>query len=453
MTSAATVIAKIRITGLIRTESPLLIGSGADEKEGTKEVDTYVLKNKDEQPFIPGTSLAGVLRHMLTDSASKGLFGYITDDTTDNSIQSAVAIDDITLDNATIVSRDGVRIDTYTGTTVQGGKYDYEAVDRDATGNLSMIITIRQYHVNTFPSIYADVQHIADLLASGAVRVGALTAKGFGKLSFKNVTVMTYDFTKPADVAAWLLRQDTKNLYVSKAEAAIAPLSFVIEGDFALRTSLLVRNGDVSEENREAKIHATPLQSGTDYVIPGTSLKGTLRHRAAYILRTLGKEEDLLNTLMGFSDDKGKQKSRFMTDEVYFKQGITEAKQTRNAIDRFTGSTMDSKLFAEKALWQKEKGKPVLHIRYMIANCKPWEAGLALFLLKDLWTGRLALGGDVAVGRGYVSGIAGTITYADGDNNVQTWTLDSKGRVTAGAVAALNTFAQALADWKGDEAK
>ena len=453
MTNAAAVVAKLYLTGTLQTESPLLIGSGKEELAGTNEVDTYVLKDKNEQPFIPGTSLAGVLRHLFNDSPAQELFGYITDTNTDTGVQSAIAIDDIPLKNATIVSRDGVRIDTYTGTTVQGGKYDYEAVDRGATGTLSMVITIRQHHVDTLPSVYADIRHIADLLASGAVRVGALTAKGFGKLSFKNVTVMTYDFTKPADVTAWLLRIPAANTYTGQDISALGKKTFVIEGDFALRTSLLVRNGDVSAEDREAKIHATPLQSGKDYVIPGTSLKGVLRHRAAYILRTLGKDETWLHDLMGFSDKQKKQKSRFMTDEIYFKQGVTEAKQTRNAIDRFTGSTMDSKLFAEKALWQKEKGKPVLHIRYQIADCKPWEAGLALFLLKDLWTGRLALGGDVAVGRGYVSGIAGTITYTDTDEHTQTWTLDANGRVTAGAAATLDMFAQALADWKGDKDK
>ena len=453
MINTAQIVAKICLTGNIKTASPLLIGSGKEEKAGTKEVDTYVLKDKNEQPFIPGTSLAGVLRHLFNGSPAQELFGYITDKTTDDGVQSAVAIDDILLENATIVSRDGVSIDTYTGTTIQGGKYDYEAVDRGATGTLSMVITIRQHHVDTLPSVYTDIRRIADLLASGAVHVGALTAKGFGKLSFKNVKVITYDFTNPADVAAWLLRKPATNTYTGQDISAIRKNTFVIEGDFALRTSLLVRNGDVSKDDRDAKIHATPLLSGKDYVIPGTSLKGALRHRAAYILRTLGKDETLLHNLMGFSDKQTKQKSRFMTDEIYFKQGVTEAKQTRNAIDRFTGSTMDSKLFAEKALWQKEKGKPVLHIRYQIADCKPWEAGLALFLLKDLWTGRLALGGDVAVGRGYVSGIAGTITYADGEEHTQTWTLDAKGCVTAGAATTLDTFAQALADWKGDEAK
>ena len=65
---------------------------------------------------------------------------------------------------------------------------------------------------------------------------------------------------------------------------------------------------------------------------------------------------------------------------------------------------MDSKLFAEKPLWQKDKTRSVVTIRVAIEDCQDWEAGLALFLLKDLWTGQVALGGDKSVGRGYLTG-------------------------------------------------
>ena len=51
-----------------------------------------------------------------------------------DSMQSSLQLEDIALENAEIVFRDGVRIDGDTGIGVAGGKYDYEAVERGAHG-------------------------------------------------------------------------------------------------------------------------------------------------------------------------------------------------------------------------------------------------------------------------------------------------------------------------------
>ena len=72
---------------------------------------------------------------------------------------------------------------------------------------------------------------------------------------------------------------------------------------------------------------------------------------------------------------------------------------------------MESALFTNRALWQTVPEAPVLKIHYEIADCADWEAGLALFLLKDLWTGNLPLGGEKSIGRGYLQGISAKITY------------------------------------------
>lgn len=57
------VIGKFIINGKLHLESPLIIGSGRGEL-----VDIEVLKDETGIPFIPATSIIGVLRHYFEDN-------------------------------------------------------------------------------------------------------------------------------------------------------------------------------------------------------------------------------------------------------------------------------------------------------------------------------------------------------------------------------------------------
>ena len=190
--SDAKVMQKIVLAGTLQLNSPLIIGSGTETESRTNEADLHILKNKQEKPFIPGTSLAGVLRDWLAGNnpaATDKLFGFVTqNDAGMNDIQSAVAVSDVVLDNAMIVVRDGVSIDGYTGTGIKGAKYDYEAVERGATGNFSMVVTIRAYQEKNIPELNTLIEQMADRLYTG-IRVGALTAKGFGLVTVPDIVV------------------------------------------------------------------------------------------------------------------------------------------------------------------------------------------------------------------------------------------------------------------------
>ena len=134
----AAVIGYMVVTGKITLESPLLIGDGTGDESYESTKDIHVLKNKQEQPFIPGTSLAGVLRDYVMscgDEDAAELFGNADTE------QSMLQISDIVLENAVLTTRDGVRIDSVTGTAVNGAKFDYEAVNKGADGQLKINIT------------------------------------------------------------------------------------------------------------------------------------------------------------------------------------------------------------------------------------------------------------------------------------------------------------------------
>lgn len=447
--SDAKVMQKIVLTGTLQLNSPLIIGSGTETESRTNEADLHILKNKQEKPFIPGTSLAGVLRDWLAGNnpaATDKLFGFVTqNDAGMNDIQSAVAVSDVVLDNAMIVVRDGVSIDGYTGTGIKGAKYDYEAVERGATGNFSMVVTIRAYQEQNIPELNTLIEQMADRLYTG-IRVGALTAKGFGLVTVPDIVVDYYNFRDKNSVTSWLLKQSSKKQYFGKLAEEETGNAFVVDGDFELLTSLLLRDQNVNEKSGDTKLNAVPMKSKGDYLIPGTSLKGVLRHQAEKILTVLGKPESLLYNLMGYSVEDESRKSRFIVNEVYFKNGVIEKDQTRNRIDRFTGGTIESALFTNRALYQEKPSVPVVHLHFEIKDCADWEAGLALFMLKDLWTGNIALGGEKSIGRGLLKGVSASISYKG-----ERYTVTGNGSVTPEQRNKLEGYAEALKR-KGKEA-
>lgn len=409
------IIERLILTADLELASPLLIGTG----ENDNLTDTLVLKNKNGMPFIPGTSLAGVLRTM--DSSLEKYFGVFSGrkNSKDES-QSTYVVSDIELDRNICVIRDSVRIDAETGVAAPQGKFDYEAVERGAKGKVKIAAFIRGWQKDEAGAIKAGLEELGAFLQN-EVFVGAHTRRGFGKIVCQNVFIDDYDFTKPEAVTAWILGEASPSRKAVKKSDVYAAGNFVMEVEAAIRGSLMVRTNDFKKEDyatfinnkskNKSKIDNVQMKSGKDYVIPGSSVRGVLRKQALKIMRILDKDETKLNKLFGYSENKEGQRGRIITEEVYFKQGVESFKQVRNKIDRFTCSTIDGALVTNIPIIQSNSGQPVLKFRIIVEKCEAWEAGLMLFLLKDLWTGRIAFGGEKSIGRGTVDGFEASIRY------------------------------------------
>ena len=109
-------------------------------------------------------------------------------------------------------------------------------------------------------------------------------------------------------------------------------------------------NLDEKKEGEAGNV-AYMLKSGDKYVLPGSSIKGVLRHQAGYILKRIGyseaKAKKMLDNMMGSSEKGGtKTKSRLVVDESYLNEGVKAVMQTRNRIDRFTGGAIKGALLS-----------------------------------------------------------------------------------------------------------
>ena len=473
------IIGKAVLDGTLELCSPLLIGSGA-QREGN-DVDTQILQDKEGRPFIPGTSIAGVLRAALPEDLANLFFGGTVEISTGNGtrevdVQSAIEIEDVVLagkengKNADVVARDGVCIDDVRGVAVDEKKYDYELVERGARGAFHAVITLREYHRELRPKLADDVERLASGVVAG-FRLGAMTAKGFGHVCVKPLSLDYYDFAKKEDAIAWL-SGDAEHAKASKHknmntqvkwDKALTGSNFKVDATFALTGSLLVKDMDarMTQPIKGTIVHATMKKSVDSYLVPGPSVKGTLRHHALRILEQLGFRDPkkFLNGLMGLDDKamreakdwekkhpdapKALRQSRFIVDEVYINaKTVKPVKQTRNRIDRFTGGTINGALFTTEAVWGNGENAPV-HIHFEIRKAEAADVGLALLLLKDLSLGRLPLGGEKSIGRGVLKGRKAEIRYTLNEGE-QHFTVED-GKIVEGDKGKLEECVAALA--------
>ena len=418
----AQILGRITVRGRLHLAAPLLIGEGESGEE-RNDRDIHVLRSKDGVPFIPGTSLAGALRSLIeveNPCAADILFGTMHrtgGESVRDERQSAVSLYDVELNDAVIGSRDGVHIDDVTGTAIDAHKYDYEIVESGAGGQFYAEILLRRVHQKDEHTLKETLLRLSELLRGG-FHVGALTTKGFGRMQLRDMVVDCYDFRRPEDTIAWLSPKRGNAAWhmayddAAQMEPPPADGDFVITADFALTGALIVRDSvdPLAETDGEKSPDARmKTNAAGQNIIPGTSLKGVLRHRAAYILHALGKErtqaDAFIDHLMGTTAARG----RFIVEEA-----VVDAEmhtQTRSRIDRFTGGTIPSALFSTAPVWREKDGGRSVTLRFGVRQASEQEAGLCVLLLKDLWLGRAAIGGEKSIGRGTLEGLHAVIRY------------------------------------------
>lgn len=428
MLNSASIIGRYTLTGTVKLTSPLIIRAGVSNDILNDTVDDIVVTYHDGQPFIPGTSLAGVLRQVLqglVPDAELVLFGSIDDKGT----QSALQINDIPLEDTNIVVRDGIRIDDVRGVTVDGAKYDFEVIESGATGQLRIDCVIRRCHEQQGAKIEKALAALANALQHG-IAIGARTVNGFGRVACKDIALEHYDFTKPDHVKAWLTGTSGAAVAIPK-QALVADRDLVINMDAYLEDTVLIKS--IFEEAWEDKSVAL--------FVPGTSVKGVLRHQCGRILQAIGMNDALVNTLFGYSndDDKDSRKGRVMVDEIYFDKQFIQEEQPRIRVDRFTGGAMNGALFQDHPVRNTKGDAVTFPLRMTVKNCTDAEAGLVMLLVKDLMTGQVTLGANRTIGYGRVQGKSVTVQY-----HGESYTIDSNGKVTSGEAAYLENLVIAL---------
>lgn len=415
---------KIIIQALLKNTSPLLIGKGAGE---SADAEVMRMPAPDNRPYIPASSMAGVLKHFMLSTHISTDENHIwgrADRPGVLPLQSHFLLDDLVVQEYSpddIVMRDGVRINHQTGTAEDKKKYDYQLVEPGLVFPFRAEITLRASMDKAARAQMLDFPTwLQAVLNTPHFRIGANTNTGFGKLSCSDFQAFHFQFPDHAD--HWFEYVGNKGvslpeeLKMSLSQNSISQSgSFQISAKFGLKSSLIIGAYGI-DGSQPDKSH---LKSRESYVLPGKSIRGALRHRAVKILNTLGEAEavavqqirDLFGDVKEDSDKPFQQKGRLRIEESVFEENaVVPMEQDRIRIDRFTGGTIKGALFSSEAVWKNGAETAVSICLTILKKAKPSEKRLLMLILKDLWLEDLAIGGEKNIGRGILTGLEATIS-------------------------------------------
>ena len=406
---------------------------GGDE---TGMADMCLLKDADGRLFIPGTSIAGAARSFLAQQSLpwtkyrdgltkeppdlKHFFGGADEEDT---MSALIVADAACVSEQTATSiRDGVRVDTQSGSAAEGAKFDVEVVERGTEFKLRLECIIREGDDNNeLEKLFLSLLHG---FQQGDIRLGARTRRGYGRGKVASWEIRDLKMDNPDDVMAWL-----RDEVCSRPPSNLTPHSlqsdqrqyFCLEADFILRTSLLIRSSP-SDPEAPDMVH---LHSSGKPVVPGTSFTGAFRHRASLIASTIGSA-DAVSEMFGpvheqgaKDQQKGLWASRVWIEEKLVKN-VESRWQDRVAIDRFTGGSLENALFNEKPVFPKESTS---HFKLKLTLEEPDDAeiGLLFLTLRDFWHGHAALGGETSNGRGTLQGVKAELRLKRRESSETEW--------------------------------
>ena len=432
----------------IEFTTPFIIGGESDFF-----ADSCFIADVNGLPMLPGTSIAGVLRHAFEEKngreAANRIFGWqqadrgcgsrlavscgLIHDRNNKPVEGIVfgptIINDIVLKQALQSQiRDHVRIN-HKGTAASAGKFDEKCVSAGHRFTFELMLE------GNAQDQYCWV-NLIKLLGAASLRLGGKTRRGFGRFKVVHLVQNTFDISTPHGFAAFAcypvsLAESVRGIESDahmqeqdiKATISLAPEGFWIFGGGTGGTEADLHPLKV------AKIIWKPINgkelgtvSARSYCIPGSSIKGAIAHRVAYHYNALkqnfadGKSEQELNeiakqnqavqSLFGYckseeADTPG-QRGRILIDDVVVETAQQKVVQ-HVSLDRFTGGARQGLLFSEKPVYKGEK----LLLELVVSEADQIDKTARTSLkraLEDLTEGRLPLGAGAGRGNGFFTG-------------------------------------------------
>lgn len=409
---------------VVEATSPISIASGGDDPM----LDTPLVRDPNGLPMLPATSIAGVLKHALDPETAKTLLGFQAADT---GARSAVSISDGLIhwsndrardalllgENATEadplarwladaspIQREHVRI-SEAGVVDGDGKFDRSACPAGSRFTFEMSV---RHEAKDDP-----LKPLIEAIHSG-VSMGGATRSGYGRLICIREAIEQVDLRDNREgyltlIGTGALDQEFELRDVTPAQSMNSiKLRLKSEGP-------LLIGGDSSDANIDSAPYAEAYiewssdggARHTRYVIPGSSIKGPLRHRTAYYLGKSGHDLALLQELFGAAReaDAGNAGKLFF-DDAYFDGSLDTANGhqvidvAHVGIDRFTAGARKGVLFVNQMLWQPDFLVSIGGYEDVSGDAK---AALDS-ALNDLMNGHLGIGADWGDGVGIVTG-------------------------------------------------
>lgn len=445
----------------IEMETAFIVGAA----EGDNLFDAVFTVDANGLPCIPGESLAGVLRHALAGEedprhaeACRQVFGFQDRSDGDASrvrisfahvhgqddrpvaFRGAKSDDPVLAALQAGVGRDHVRIGMH-GAVDKRGKFDELLVPAGARFTFELCVSADSG---------CGLSDLVAILARPELRLGGKSRRGLGRFRVVRVRSARFDLTSLSDL------QRLSNLPVALHEAAVSKELKAVEvpsssaagglhGEILLKpigTWMVgggIPNGREPERRDGKAWDRVPLserrivwtrQAEADrgrviadaeapYLVPGSSVKGALRHRTAFHARRLRQlwledgdeaapEESYLFGEVRDSRSQAGLPGRVFLSDVYLSTPPPLETLQHVSLDRFTQGPMDHLLYDELCLGACELKLDVF-LRLPEDGSEDGLARRALqAALDDLCAGRLSIGAGRGHGR-----FSGTVRWRD----------------------------------------
>ena len=311
----------------IEAETPLAIGSGK------KSILTDAAINRDANglPFIPGTTLAGLIRHAIDEELANRLMGFIKKKKDKNG-EYEVEGSRLIVTEAKLLNHNGKAIDgllnletacndkdrtfldgfkhapirqhakiNHRGVTEDKGKFDEEVVPKGARFCFEMELMANPQNKEELAEYKQNFKDLLGILVADGFRVGGKSRNGFGKIKVVDEACLyrELDLSLPADLDLYLnksasladewdgfehfnLDEPQESRY-TRYELKITPKDFLFFGSgfgnedvdhSYIKERYITWDGDGNSGrwNRQ----------DNSLVVPASSVKGALAHRTAY---------------------------------------------------------------------------------------------------------------------------------------------------------------------------
>lgn len=436
---------------ILEASTPLAIGTGR------KDIitDSLVATDVNGFPYIPGTSLAGVIRHTLEEFTDKAtidqLFGF-QDTKGENDkgscfifsegkligangdvLDGLINVESTTFNNAyrSLPIRQHVRIN-HKGTGAENGKFDEQIVYKGSRFCFEIELVSDKEHDDLF-DLVLNILHL------GTFQLGSGTRCGFGHMKVIKCKTKHYNLNNPDDLTNYINKSSRLKIEKDWDDWKNGTLDFLeqkwIKYDIDLKAKDFFLFAGVTGDNEADMIPVKEnvvewndnkgnISERSYFLIPATSIKGALAHRTAYYYNKangiyadtiapeaceahIGSNNNAVRDLFGLAiNDAIKedgQRGNVILHDVYI-QSLNEYKFNHVCIDRFTGGNMQGFLFNEKTTYTYNDENTFSMTIYV--NRKVDDKSIDAFenALIDLCMGMLPLGGNVNKGHGIFNG-------------------------------------------------
>lgn len=389
---------------IIEAKTPLAVGSG--DKDIT--TDALVATDVNGLPYIPGTAIAGVIRHFIGEENAKRFFGF-----QNKAKQTESRGSEIVFSNAKILNsksevveglqpnvfddpllkhykslpiRQHVKINTK-GTAKDKGKFDNQICFAGTRFCFEIELVAKSKDSSDFETVLRAIK-------DKTFRIGGGTRKGFGEIKIVDLQTKDFDLNNGGFDGYLEISSNLNSECWNKDYQETVPISNSNWEEETVKIKaqdFFLFGSGIGDED----VDITPVRGSrvvwtkekgelkTDLVlIPATSIKGALAHRTAYHWNRLNKifiggkyyktvaDENIVNpavkVLFGYEENReedGKQIAIQKRGNVIISDIIENSitKQNENtqvhvSIDRFTGGAKSKSgaLFTEKNIFGED---------------------------------------------------------------------------------------------------